>query len=656
MEVDIDGNVSLRGNQNVAVMINGRPVMLSGDALATFLQSLPANSIERIEVIPNPSAKYDPDGMSGIINIVLKQNTDRGLSGAINGGIGTPEAASIGANLSYGSGPWSIFANYGFNLHSRDINGYRFQENHLVDPFTEVEQFDTSSGTRYGHSLSGSIDYAFDPMNSISLNSSFHTRDGSNDGLTRYTDMTAMVPSDLSTRNESSFRGGLQFDNRLSYRWVKESNKNELSVEGRFASDRDLDSNSYGMQDLTVEGIPVGSPVRTRESTDELNRTYSLQADYVRPLWSDAHLESGYKGSLRSVDNTYNSSAFIDTAGEFVANSGMGNQFNYREHLEAVYAIVGQTFGDLQLQAGVRAEQANTTFTLKNSGASYDNSYFSLFPSAFLMWQAMPNTQLKLSYSRRIERPGTWEMNPFNANNDPNFRYVGNPYLQPEYEDAYELGLNQHLPFGMVSLTPYYRHESNMIERVETFDSSGVATMTWANYNTNDAYGADAVISARLGELFTGFASASAYRWITDASNLTDQANNDAFGWSVRANGTFNLPWDLALQATWFYRAPMNISGGQISGFTHTDVALEKKLMEDRLKIGVRVRDPFDQGGFSLTRTTPEYHSEMTRDWQSRGAMLTLSYTFGTPQRQNRPQASEGGDNGGGEDIMNLGQ
>jgi outer membrane receptor protein involved in Fe transport len=653
IEVDVDGNVSLRGNQNVVVQINGRPLMMSGDALTNFLRSLSASSIERVEVIPNPSAKYDPDGMSGIINIVLKQSEDRGLSGGLNAGAGTRSSYNIGGNINYGSGPWNIFANYGFNTGRWEYNGTRLQENRLVHPLTGVRGSDTGSNLYSGHSLNGTIDYALDKMNSLSLSAVVSTNSGDGDGVNHYFDLDSVREvTDRYDRLNTSGNSELNMDYRLGYKWVEQASRHEFSVEARYSTEREDGSSDYRQQDLTLSGTPANDkPQLQRNDLLEKNRNITLQADYVRPLWESARLETGYKGSLRRIDNTFYSESFDYGAGEFRPDMNLNNTFVFDEKINALYATYSQDLDQFGLQLGLRAEDARTTFNLTSVGSAYDNNYFSLFPSAFVSYKPAEGTQFKLGYSRRINRPRTGTLNPFSSSSDPNFRRVGNPYLKPEYTDSYELNFTQFLPWGTATLSPYFRHTTNGIQRYERFDSTGMATLTFENFGKDDSYGAEFITTARVDRV-TAFANVSVYRSVTDASNVDQGLTNDAIGWTARANATVDLGLGLSLQANGFYRSPFNINGGQMGSHSSFDMALQKKLFDDKARIGLRVSDLFNTSSFNVYRGTSAYYEETSRHWGGRSAMLTFSYTFGTPDRnaqrrttgtQDQPQ---GGDMG----------
>jgi outer membrane receptor protein involved in Fe transport len=642
VDVDIDGNVSLRGSQNVVIQINGRPSMLSGQQLTNFLQGLPANSIERIEVIPNPSAKYDPDGMSGIINIVLKQETNRGLSGGINGSIGTRNNYNIGGNISYGQGPWNIYANYGFNLFSRQGAGTRSQQNLLVNPPNYLDQLSSDTNRWISHVLNGSVEYAFDQKNSLALNTMLNLRGGGSSGLSRY--FQRNVNRDLTSRYNRSTdddRDGLEMEYRLSYRWIPEATKHELSAELRYGVDNDDETGNYLQQDLNLNETPMNAtPLhqQTKEKNDE--RGITLQVDYTRQLWEGARLEAGYKGESEKTSSSLSSESFDYTSGAFLPDTSVNNTFDYDKQIHAVYTNIGEEFGSFGAQAGLRLEQALTTFDLKTTSSSFDNDYFSIFPSAFISYRPIDAIQLKASYSKRINRPWTHALNPFISQSDPTFRQIGNPNLKPEYIHSFEFGITHTTDLTTVTLTPFFRRTVDVIRRYGTLDSNGVATATFRNFDRNDNYGADLIGSIRLGEKLSAFASFSAFQTVTDpgSSDQTDRA--EGFVWTARANVSFQIIPGLDAQMSWFYRAPQPIEGGgRVGSFSSGDFALQQKLFDNRGRLGLRVSDPFNQMGFNIQRADSTGVFSFERKPQSRTLYLTFSYSFGSQERraQRRP-------------------
>lgn len=644
VEVDADGNVSLRGNQNIAIQLNGRPSGLTADAL----KSLPADAIERIEIVANPSAKYDPEGIGGILNIVLKQDHDRGLAGGFNGSAGINGSYSLGANINWGSGPWNVLANYGVMRWVRDANGYRLQKNLLVNPVTGLLSTDTSSGGSTGHSFNASIDYALDKANTISLSTAIGAWGSDADETANYADLTADgAVTSRSVRHSNDDGADFSQDHRLGYKWVGQPRVHELTAELRYASSREDNATWIDERTEPMDASPASVVASMHNRVLERSNEEALQIDYVRPLWEGGSLEAGYKGSFRGIDNDYVADSLDPATRLFRAESNASNAFNFNETIHAAYGTVSQEIGTVSLQVGLRAERATTSFDLRTTSETFDNAYTSLFPSALVSWRPSDATQVRISYGKRVNRPRTGQLNPFSVDGDRGFARVGNPYLLPEYSHNIELGFTQFVPWGTITLNPFFRHTVNAIEHFDVAGPNGVIIGTFENLGKTDSWGAELINSVRVGDWLTGFANLSAYRLISDATNLETGGTGDGIGLTARGNVTVSVGWGIDIQGSAFYRAPMDLIGGRMRSSVYTDLAIQKRILDDRGRIGLRFSNPFVQGGFGAERQTYAYYIDFERHWNPPAATLSFSYIFGKQDartRQQRPVQQQGGD------------
>lgn len=647
IDVDADGNVSLRGSQNVVIQLNGRPTMMTGASLAAFLRSLPSDAVERVEVIPNPSAKYDPDGLSGIINIVLKQSTERGLSGGVNGAIGTDPNGTLGLFIGYGSGPWNIYANYGFNYERMMGDNGRVRVNQTDNPGQpprlDQDGFDTSY-TR-SHTFNANIEYALGGGHSISYTPVFVKRDVPGDMGVNY--IESNTNGDVLrryVRSNDNNRDGFGMDHRFGYKWTLEPRKHELSAEVRYARDNDSTGNGYLTRDFDAAGAAVpGSDFRSRTWTHDINSNMAGQVDYVNSIGENGRLELGYKGDIDKLESEYRSELFDTTSGTFVNNVQASNSFDYERKINSAYATYQHTFGDFGAQAGLRAENATSTFTLKNTNEKFNSEYFSLFPSAFVTYSPIEALQLKASYSRRINRPGVGQLNPFPQFEDKTFRMIGNPNLKPEYIDSYDFTAAYFYDKGSVTVNPYYRKQHDLIGRWERYDSLGASVLTFENFSTTDNVGVDVTTSYRPADWLNVFVSGSVFQFELDASNVEANVKQTATQYSFRANVSATIMEGLDVQMMYMYRAPMDIVGGTINAFQFGDLAIVQKLFDNKATVGLRVSDVFKTMGFSIDRTYAGYYQTFERLWNSRTLNLTFSYTFGSPVRPPRPRQQDGG-------------
>ena len=652
LEVDGDNKVSLRGNENVVVQINGRLSPMRGEQLGNFLAQLPANLVAKVEVVANPSAKNDPEGMAGIVNIVLKDNTDLGTSGGLTLGSGTTGQVNAAGNLGYQRGPLTLFANYGFMRERRTISGFSDRQGLAsgMVPYLEGDIGGANKGL--SHSLNATADYRLGARGTLSSNLVVSDRSPTrtNDNLYRALDagrtLTAeYLQSKLMTGAERSL------DYALTYKRGAARPGDGLSAELRVNGGHDHDLVRLGDQTLaTAAGTAAGPEGVETNVTDARQRTGYMQADYTRTLAARTKLETGYKSTLRRLDNTFDVATSADGGTTFAADLARTNAFAYDEQVHAVYGVLSQGVGRFDLQAGLRAERAATRFDLATTGERYDNDYTSLYPSAVAAYTLDPARQVKLSYSKRVTRPDTRQLNPFGWQEDALNRFQGNPALLPEYTHALELGLQQTFPKGSLQVTPFARHTVNAVRFIRTLDAAGVFTTTFQNVASSDSYGADVNGALRLGRV-SGFGGFSAYRQVTDGSNLSTDVSNAAFGWSARGNATVKLTPSLDVQGMLMYRAPMAAEQGRVSAMTMTNVALRQKLPGDAASVTLRVADPFNTMRMGFVTSDGTFLQTSQRRFGARGLFLNFSYAFGqqprTRQRSEQPEMGPQGQEGG---------
>jgi outer membrane cobalamin receptor len=647
LEVDIDGRVSLRGNQNVAVQINGRAAPMRGDQLGQFLQQLPANMLERVEVIPNPSARFDPDGMAGIINIVLRQNADLGTSYGFTLGAGTNDRRNVSGNVGHQQGPLTLFANYGYFTDQRQSTGRNFRENRFVTPHTYLEQSVGGLFAPTSHTLNASADYRLGRRDVLFTSVLFSVRDTDNLSTNVFRDLDASRAAvGLREGITENTNDGSTVDTGLGFRRTIQPRTHEFSADVRFNRNNAATLNRFVNQALRLDGTVDDLPATERlNDMDAGTDNWTLQLDYTRPLAGALRLETGYKGTLRRLDNDLDVSVLDAISGEHLRDDALSNAFRFDEQVHAAYGVLGQRIGRIDLQGGLRAEHAGTRFDLRTTGERFDNDYVSLFPSALVGYNFSDQQQLRASYSKRIRRPETGQLNPFALSGgrgpdqveDELNLFRGNPYLRPEYTHAFELSFQRNGSLGTLQVAPYFRHTVDAVRRVKSVDDAGISTTTFANLATSDSYGTDVTGSWRLGR-FNGFSGFNVFRVVTDGSNLDTDVSNEAVSWSTRASATWRPTERIDLQGFVMYRAPMNVELGRISSFTMMNVSSRFKVSE-RTNMTVRVQDPFNLMGFNFVTSDARHFQESRRSFGARGVFLSLSYNFGQqPRARQRTQ------------------
>ena len=629
IEVDTDGNLSLRGGQNVAVHLNGRPVPVRGAQLAALLRQIPARTVARVEVMPNPSAKYEPDGMSGIVNLVLKETTDRGLSGGLTLGGGTAPNGEAGGNVAYQRGRLDATASYGYRYDGFGLDGTSTRVQRAGVGTTTVEQslgLDDGTGS---HLATGTLDVTLAEGTTLGASGTLGLRDGTADQAVGFVfDPGTAAESGFSRRTDGD-TGGTTADAALTFRQSAGAGR-QTTAEARWTrNDDDRDerfTDAFGLYDLHARN-------RTDDRVDEA----SLQLDHARPL-AGVQVEVGAKGTARQIGASRAYARGLDA----VPDPGRSGAFSYDESVVAAYAQASRAFGALQLQGGLRAEVARRDVTVLDDVAPITDRATTLYPSAFALYTFAPGTTLKASTSRRVNRPNAQFLNPTPRFQDTLIVDVGNPTLRPEYTTAYELAVQVR---HVLTVTPFYRHTTDVIRRRITFDPvSGLSKGTFQNLDTQDSYGADVTLAPRIGPV-RGVLAGSVYRSVTDGGRVEAGLASDGLVYTLRGSLQAEVRPGTTVQAFGFYRGPLETEDAHVSAFGLASLGLSHKI-GDRLQLAARVNDVLGTARFTFESEADGVRFVGVRAPQIRQATATLTYTFGRqgpPRRARTPQPQQGG-------------
>jgi ferric enterobactin receptor len=644
VEVDQDGKVSLRGNQNVAVQINGRAAPMRGDQLGQFLQQLLANMVERVEVIPNPSARYDPEGMAGIVNIVLKGNAELGLSGGLTASAGTGDRYNGSGNLGYQRGALTLYGNLGLFDDNRELSGFSNRtELGASGPTGTTLQAVSGGQGMNSQTFNGNVEYKLGRAESLAGNFMVSGREFQIDSWTDRVRLDAeggALPGSLDRQQVTN--DDHTFDGTLSFRRLVQPRQNETSLDLHYNRSNFDMGTAFTMQPLDEQGNPLpADPRRTRNLTDGSNSDLYLQADVTRMV-AGMRLETGYKGQLRQVDNDLTYQTF--TGGDWT-DLGGGNRFSVDEQVHAGYVVLTRNRGPVELQGGARLEHTDR----ETSSDGELGGFTDLFPSGLVAYNVNPATQLKASYSRRIQRPQTQLLNSFYFYETPLSRFHGNPLLRPEYTDAYELGFQRSTGWGSLQLTPFYRHTTGAIRRTPgVLEEDSILTSTVENVATSNSYGADFNATLRRGAV-NGFVGFNAFQQESDGNTSSGAVSSSGFGWSARANASLKLTPRTDLQLFGMYRAPMRTEFGRMEAFSMANLSLRQKFLRDKASVTLRVADPLNTMRFSIFTErdydrelqTPGYTLDSERRFGARAVFLSFNYTFGQTPRLRAPRPQE---------------
>lgn len=618
------------------------------------LRSLPANLIERIEVITNPSSRYEAEGMSGIINIILKKDRRQGFNGSFDLTAGLPESAGISFNLNYRKDKLNFFTNYGYNHRQTPTIRNLYQEFYREDGTTSfVDQ--TGDRVRGGqsHNLRFGADYFANDKNTITTSFAFRRSNNNNTSDIIYRNYENDFPGNLtgiSTRSEDSqeIEPNLQFS--INHKKTYERDGHEWSNSLQFRSS--VEDQFSQFEELFFDGDlnqVDRDNLLQRAANKEGEGSFLFRSDYTYPFADDGKFEMGYFGSIRRIDNDYLVEQFADEDWNVLTN--LSNDFNYDENIHALYANVGNKKGRMSYQIGLRAEYSSVLTELLQTSEVNDRNYVNLFPSAFLTYDLSASNSVQLSYSRRLRRPRFWDLNPFFTFSDSRNIFRGNPNLDPEFTHSFEASHIKYWDKASISSSVYYRRSTGVIERIQSLSQENGELITIRqpeNLATSDSYGFEFIYTVDPTEWWRVNGSANFFREIVDGTNFREDLYQDAVTWFTRINSRFTIKKALDLQLRANYRAPRNTTQGRSLSLTTIDFALSKDVFKGKGTFTVGVRDIFNAGIYRSTAQGEFFFSDSEYQRRPRQATMTLNYRLNQKKRKGGNRES-GGDYEGGE-------
>jgi outer membrane receptor for ferrienterochelin and colicin len=632
VRVDRDGAVSLRGSDNVKVHVNGKPVPLSGQALVQYMRSLSAQNIARVEVNTNPSARYDPEGTAGIINIVLNRTRAVGWSGGLSASGGTNENASASGNLGYQNGPWTLNGSYSYNRSAMDVVQTLLRRG-LDRATVLLDQTSDLDALRQGHSFTAQVDYQLTPQTTLSLTSMGNVQGMGFDRTASITG-SGFAPSDPAQRVVDTDNDNLHLDERLSATHQFGSKEHTLSADVRYQwSDQ-------RQQFEEEEALPRS--IRERGIDDQFEDDASLNVDYTRPIgaWT---LETGYMGSYRQLERDYDLLRWNGV--RFTSAPERSSAFDFSETIHAGYSTLQRSVGPINAEVGLRLEHAATTINPRDQDAT-ESQYVALYPSASLTYPVSKARRFTLSYAKRVNRPSARQLSVAGFLDDPYMRFEGNPRLDPEKVHTIELTAMQHAGPATITLSPYVRRTVDAIDWRTRIVSDSLTVRTFDNYQASTSFGVELATSMQFSKTVQASVSGNAYRMQTNGQNFESDLTRDAFAFMGRANVRWTVRPGLRLQVSQFYRSPIDHGLGHMDAFYRTEASIEQSFLDDRATVGLRVSDPFDTSDMGFEQTSTSFREWTTQNWQGRYLSLSLSYQFGNPDnktRQRKPQQQGGG-------------
>lgn len=645
VEVDMEGNVSLRGSQNVTILVDGRPSTFSS------IEEIPANIIESVEVVTNPSARYDPDGLSGLINIVLKKKRDPGYHGMVMLNAGTGDKYNGSLNFNYRQNKFNFFTNISYRQFR--MTGSTYTDNIFTNSNNTVYNLQDQDFRRNGQFISvrGGTDYFINSSNTITLSGGYNSRSFNVWDLAQNDNYSLLVPTPVSFNRTNNGENGFgSFDVSLNYKKTGKTPGQEYTADVFFNTNSGSFENSMYQEWIGV----VRDPANEKQYSDIIGNTITLQTDMIQPIGNGGRLETGLKGIMRYQDSDL---TFSYLNGSWNDDPLRSNHFVYREQLYSAYAIYSNTVGKFSYQGGLRAEQSFTNGEQKVNNERIPRDFFNLFPSAHVKWDINTTNSAQIAYSRRVSRPNSRLLNPFVNYSDPLNLSKGNPYLNPEFTNSLEFSYFFNLPKTKLTATAFYRNTTDIISRyVERInETSDTLMQTFRNINKSQNLGFEGVLTQNITRWWRLNGSVGYFATELDAPDLQAAARKGS-SWNAKATSTWNVGRNLEIQLNGNYRSPMISAGGTGMRFWESgggqgktdelywfDLGMRMQVLNRKGTITLRVSDILNTMKHKAYTYGDGFTSDITRIRESRVVFVGFSYRINEFRQRREKRADDEG-------------
>lgn len=640
VQVDIEGNISLRGSTNVMILINGKTSPLMGKTRADVLQQMPASSIEKIEVVTNPSAKYKPDGTSGIINIVMKKETSAGLNGNVCANVGNKSRYNGNTNINYNPGSFNVFGS--LSLRQDDRNQFSTDIRTQYNSVTNIPDYYSANSKSNARPLSRGLllgfDYNFDPNNSGGISGNYFYR-----GFIRNETSTKVLKDYTSTITEDYDR--LRYDKEyeieteatayFQHNFSDEDHK--LRLEYTTSKSPEEENNHY----TNVYRFPLSANQFDNTIIKQGDDKNQLSLTYENPLAENSTLEAGYEGEFNKTDLDYFGEFFDNAQGTFVKDMVKTNHFIYNENIHALYLTYSNAIGALSFLSGLRAEESLLKANLVSRDSIISNNYSNFYPTLHLSYKLSDASELQLNYSRRANRPEGDELNPFPEYQDPRNIRAGNPHLKPEFIHSIEFGYQWQNDF--VTFVPgiFYRNKYNGFTSVTQAINDSTLLTTETNLSTEKSAGFEVVVASSLENIFSANLSANAFYEEIDASNLGFGKKKSTVTWSGNMSCNFNLFSATTIQINSNYRSARLTPQGEYKPSFVVNLGLRQDMFGDKLSAVLTISDLFktQKREMNFDASWLKQHSVNHRD--SGVIYFGLTYHLAQPTKKSKDKSME---------------
>lgn len=657
LQVDMDGAVSLRGSSSVKILIDGRESALAGSDVNALLQSLPANAIDKVEVITNPSSKYDAEGQSGIINIVLKKNVSTGVNGTATASAGSYNNYMAGVTLNYRDKKFNYYGSYNFNRRNNVGSGSR--NNLYLNNNSQINNTEETSRRGINNTVKLGADYFLNDKTTIGLSSNLSVRDNNRDADLLYQYFNHPTLSGTSTRLSRQNESDLGYDFNLDF--IRKFNREGSELVANFNYGRDTEDGTNSFTQTYTSGM--ASDGRINETSED-GKMINIQLDYVLPISEDSKFEAGYRSLIRKSFDTQFSDTLNTANNQYFPDYSISNDFDMTNAVHALYVNYQNKLSKkIGYQVGLRAEQVDlsTTYFAKDpslpaSETAVDGgqNYFRLYPTVFLTYDVNDSgDKVQLSYSRRVQRPRGWQVNPFPDVSDEMNRRQGNPNLLPEDIHSFEASFAKvYSKWNFIS-TAYYRRMNDVMQPyIYLVDDNSVTFSRWENLTSSNVAGVELITKVNITNWWDATWNGNLFYNKFEGNAAFAIQEQEGVNWNTNLNTNLKFPKNWSVQMRGDYFAPRVMAQGRSKYMTGMDVAVKKEFMNKRANLSLNVRDVFNTRRFGAETVTPQIVTDFNHRWMKRMVTLSFSYRFGFQDLTKKKDQNENGgmddDNGGG--------
>ncbi len=643
VQVDIDGNVTMRGSSNFQVLIDGKPSVLDANDI---LQQIPASAVENVEIITNPSVKFDPDGTTGIINIIMKKTHKSGLTGVVNASIGTGDKYSTDFLLNYRTKKVGFYVGANYGDRSSLGTGNSLRTTLLDDTTNYLESTSERTHQRKYYSVKGGVDFYLNDNNTLSLSGRYGYFGFGMSSVSDIYEYTLPLSTDYYTINDGTFEiGGGFYSGNVDYKHNFAKKGHEISFSANYSVRSGGIESTVSETETDATFLNAVSESKYKTFQDRGRDRWRIKVDYTYPINEKSKIEAGYQTRLLNAKGDYEYENFIN--GSWIKDENVSNDMIFTRNIHSLYTSYSGEFAGFTYMAGLRGEFTDRIINQITSGEKYPINRFDFFPSLHLSKQLSKTDQMQLSYSRRVNRPRHWYLNPFPGYSDSYSVRQGNPALLPEFIDSYELSYNKRIKKSFFNLGAYYRQTNNSMNRIQQLQDDGRILYTFANLDKEFAYGSELSGNFQFFKWWTLYANLNLYSYnLEGETGIT--TNQQSFNYDAKINSTFMFLKNSRLQINGFYNAPTVTTQGNREAFYVFSAAFRQEFFKKKLSVVLRANDIFKTGKYVTDTEGLNFssHDEMLRE--APVFMLSLSYKINNYKQKRGERNDDTGDEGEG--------